>query len=150
MNNLAPIIVAVFIRDPRTGKYLFGKRKGTGHGGGLWALAGGHVEKTDTSLEKAANRESVEETNLTLGKIKIIYQKYYHYEDKGGMLVVFLHGEREELPDKFLNNEPINKEPHKCERWEWFDLEKDPSDPCMEPLETLMPLLKEIIKGDKQ
>lgn len=145
MSDLAPIIVCVFIRNQFTGKYLFGKRKGTGHGDGLWALAGGHVQKEDLSLEKAVNRESMEETNLMLDHIRFLYQKYYHYPEKGGMMVMFYHAEI-----ALLSKRLYNQEPHKCEWWDWFDLESNPPMPCMEPLGILPPFLQEIIFEGKK
>jgi 8-oxo-dGTP diphosphatase len=57
--------VGVFVK--KDGKILVGKRKGS-HGGGTWALPGGHLEPGE-SFETCCKREVLEETGLIIDNI---------------------------------------------------------------------------------
>lgn len=101
---------------------LLGKRISPGKPGhGLWQFAGGHHEFGET-LEVTAVRESKEETNLNVNclhyiahseQINISPEKKRHY-------VTFFYLCK--VKDGILKN----TEPHKCEGWEWFALDKLP------------------------
>ncbi len=102
----------------KDGKVLFGKRKGS-HGAGEWAFPGGHLEYME-GFEECATRETREECGIEIENIRFEYlaniKKYApkHYVHIG-------------LIADWKNGEPQNLEPEKCERWEWFSLDKLPS-----------------------
>lgn len=114
--------------DPRVGisvyiihdnKLLLGKRKGS-HAAGYWATPGGHLDYGE-SLEQCAEREVFEETGIKIKDIiygpyvnEIFEQDHKHY--------VSIH-----LFATWDSGIIENKEPHKCEGWEWFDLNELPS-----------------------
>ncbi|MFH1582439.1 MAG: NUDIX domain-containing protein [bacterium] len=94
-------------------KLLLGKRKGA-YGAGTWALPGGHLEYGER-MEETAARELGEETGLKAKKFVF------------ANLVNDLSGNQHYLQIGFLaknvdNKEPILKEPDRCDKWEWFNL----------------------------
>ncbi len=99
---------------------LMGKR-GNIFGKGSWALPGGHLEINEKTVE-CVTRELNEEVGITpikmellgvLNDIRNIPGQERHY-------VRFVY-----LVTKF-SGEVTNKEPDKCEAWEWFDKNKLP------------------------
>lgn len=108
--------VGVFI--VKDNKILLGKRKNA-HEEGTWSLPGGHLEFNET-IEECAIREVKEETNLEVSNPKIITltQDKFEKEEKH-YITVFTQVTYE-------GGEVKNKEPHKCEKWEWFEWEKLP------------------------
>ncbi|GAB6905231.1 putative DNA alkylation repair enzyme (modular protein) [Desulfosarcina cetonica] len=105
-------LIGVGIIVVRDGRVLLGKRK-SAHGAGTWQFPGGHLEFGE-SIEACARRELSEETGLTISRWRLgpftndIFEKEQkHY------VTLFVIAETTE-------GEPIVKEPHKCERWDWF------------------------------
>lgn len=103
-------------------RVLLGLRKGK-HGGGTWAFPGGHLEVSE-SWEACAAREVFEETGLRLesGKFqldRVTNDVYQDVEQPKHYVTLFMKydGVVEVGP-----GEVVNKEPEKCERWEWVDL----------------------------
>lgn len=93
---------------------VLGKRKST-PGKGLFQLPGGHLEFGET-WEDAACRETLEETGLHITNVKychavnsIVPEIDYHY------VTIFMKGEIGTCGP----SEPENKEPDKCEGWQW-------------------------------
>ena len=95
-------------------KVLVGKRKGS-HAQ-FYSIPGGHLDFGET-FEKAAIRETKEETNLDLENVKVIgianNLKTFRKEGKH-YISVFL------LADRF-SGELKTMEPAKCEEWIWVD-----------------------------
>lgn len=110
------------------GKVLLGKRKDS-HGAGCWSFAGGHLEFGET-VEECAKREVLEETGLTATSVILgpwtndVIEGTKHYIT----LFVFV--------DQFLG-EPVLKEPHKCEGWQWFPWNQLPT-PLFPPVANLI------------
>lgn len=110
-------------------KVLLGKRKNA-HGAGSWCFPGGHLEFGE-SIEQCARREVLEETGLEIENLRrgpftndIFETAAKHYvtlfviaDCVGGTLEV--------------------KEPHKCERWQWFSWQDLP-EPLFLPNQNLV------------
>jgi 8-oxo-dGTP diphosphatase len=110
MTEEKTVRVAVDMIVEKDGKILMGKRLNA-VGAGEYGLPGGHLE-IDESLHDAAYRELLEETGLVPEKLE------------------FISVVRSSKPDPYVHflfkcigfkGEPENKEPDKCEGWEWFD-----------------------------
>lgn len=96
------------------GKILIGKRQGA-HAP-YWSIPGGHLELGET-FESAAIREIEEETGLTIQDPQVIAitnnLRTFREEGKHYVSVCLLaHHDGEE---------PVNREPDKCEGWVWVD-----------------------------
>lgn len=111
-------LVGVGVLVMKNGKLLLGKRLNA-HGAGEYASPGGHLEHLE-SFEACARREVLEETGLELGDIRflrLLNTTQYaprHYVDVS-------------LVAEWRSGEPQVLEPHKVERWEWFDLDALPT-----------------------
>lgn len=93
-------------------KVLLGLRKGS-HGADTWSFPGGHLDFGE-KVENCAMRELKEETGLKATSLQLgpwsedIIESIKHYITLFVIVRAF-EGELQVL------------EPHKCERWEWFD-----------------------------
>lgn len=111
-------LVGVGVLVMKHGKLLLGKRLNA-HGAGEYASPGGHLEQLE-SFEACARREVREETGLELCDIRflrLLNTTQYaprHYVDVS-------------LVAEWRSGEPQVLEPHKVERWEWFDLDALPT-----------------------
>ncbi|MBO4480565.1 MAG: NUDIX domain-containing protein [Alphaproteobacteria bacterium] len=116
-NKIVRVGIGCWIFSP-TGQVLLGKRLST-HGNGTWAPPGGHLEFGE-SPEKCASRELMEETGIIIpeNKFHIISFTNDIFPDKH---YVTLHYRADNVVDV-----PQIQEPDKCERWEWFNLDKLP------------------------
>ncbi|GBE04812.1 MAG TPA: NUDIX domain-containing protein [Nitrospirae bacterium] len=105
--------VGVFVR--KDNKILLGKRISKTHGNGEWSLPGGNLEKWE-SLKQCCLREVSEETGLSIKNIqKLIFTNDMFPEADLHYITLYFTADP-------AGGELINKEPHKCERWEWFKL----------------------------
>ncbi|NVP17707.1 NUDIX domain-containing protein [Candidatus Gracilibacteria bacterium] len=126
MKNITRVGVAVIIK--KDDKYLLGLRKGT-HGSGTWGFAGGHLEFKET-FEECAKRETLEETNLEVENIRFLNATNDIFSESNKHYVtIFMICD---YKSGFLKN----MEPHKCEKWEWFDRNNFP-EPLMMPINNL-------------
>jgi 8-oxo-dGTP diphosphatase len=112
----------------RDGRVLLGERRGS-HGGGTWALPGGHLEAGETP-EQCAAREVLEETGLVIGALRrgpytsdVIAPQGLHY------VTLFVIGAG-------AHGEPQRREPAKCSGWSWHRWDALPQ-PLFAPLATL-------------
>ncbi len=121
--------VGVIITNEKN-EVLLGKRLNHS-GNGNWAYPGGLVELGET-LENCALRETLEETGLTVTNPRFVAltNDIYSDESKHG-LTVFM---QVDLPS---GQTVINKEPHKCEQWEWFSKDQL-SSPLFLPVKNLL------------
>lgn len=103
----------------KDGKVLFGKRRNS-HGDGSWCFPGGHLELNET-FEQCARREVLEETNLKIKNIRFATITNDVFEGEGKHYVTIYM-----LAD-YDSGELTNMEPHKCEKWEWFDWDSPPN-----------------------
>lgn len=127
MNDRPKIGIGVLVIKNHT--ILLGKRKNS-HGQGAWATPGGHLEYGET-LEECSKRELQEETNLRAESIKKLwFTNDMHIQENKHYITIFM------LVDKF-SGELINREPEKCEYWQWFDFANLPK-PLFLSLENLI------------
>ena len=94
-----------------------GKRKGS-HGSGYWALPGGHLEVGETVTECAV-REVKEECGLDLdpASVKILGMTQDLHAEGKHYITLFV--------EAFVSSTSgllENREPEKCEGWEWTNL----------------------------
>lgn len=114
------------------GKILLGKRKGS-HGSGEWSLPGGHLEWFE-SFEDCCIREVFEETGIQLqGRDfeKVDFTNDLFSKEKKHYVTLFLKIKLDYTPAV------TNKEPDKCEKWEWFKPDNLPK-PLFTPLKNLL------------
>lgn len=131
MENQRPK-VGVCVLIVKNSEFLMGKRKGS-HGEGTWAPPGGHLEFGE-SIEDCARREVMEETGLNIKNIrKVTFTNDILLEENKHYVTCTVLAE-------YDSGELVIKEPHKCERWEWFSVSDFP-EPMFIPVQNL---LKEI------
>jgi len=100
---------------------LWGKRSYDPIG---WSMAGGHLEYGET-LEDCAIREALEETNLEIKNIEALtFSENLPIEGKREFHSVSIYIFCRAKDSSKLKN----MEPHKCDGWEWFDLDNLPKD----------------------
>ncbi len=124
--------VAVIIR--RGDLVLFGKRRSTSHGDGVWQFPGGHLEWGE-AVHDCARREAREETGLELTETRdgpwtndrFPAQPGQHERHYVTLFVIA------DAP----HGEAVTREPDKCEGWEWFRWDALPS-PRFLPIEHLL------------
>ncbi len=119
INNIAVAVdVAVF---NKSGQVLLGKRLAQA-GYGTWALPGGHVLDKEDILD-AARRELEEELGSS-AQINIS-NKIIALRDNS-LPPQFIRHLTVILEGQYLGGEVLVNEPERCEKWEWFDLDKLP------------------------
>jgi 8-oxo-dGTP diphosphatase len=109
-------------------KILFGKRKNS-HGKGSWCFPGGHLEFNET-WEECAERETMEETNLKIKNIRFATATNDFFEKENKHYITIL------MVADWAKGAPQLMEPEKCQKWQWFDWDKQPS-PLFKPQENL-------------
>jgi len=99
---------------------LLGLRNSS-HGAGEWSCPGGHMEFGEKIFE-TAKREVKEETDLEIEEFELISifdELRYIKTDNKHLLNIGVLG-------KYKGGEVKVMEPSKCDKWEWFALEKMP------------------------
>lgn len=113
-----PIGVCVIVLDNTKKSVLLGRRINA-YKSGMFGLPGGRVNLSEP-LAKCARRELFEEAGLQVKSLKYIgvvreLQNTYNF-------IHFVY-----LCEKF-EGKLETKEPHKCEKWEWYSLDALPKD----------------------
>ena len=121
-------IAVIVIKDNRV---LLGKRKNS-HGSGTWAFPGGHLEFKE-SIEDCARREVFEETGIQIKNLRCGPYTNDIFADEGKHYVTLF------VTANYDSGAPVVKEPHKCEKWEWFQWPLDVH-PCFLPIKNLLKL----------
>lgn len=104
--------VGVAVIVVKNSKILLGKRRNS-HGSGTWQFPGGHLEFGET-IEDCAKRELFEETGLTIRNIRSgPYTNDIFKTERKHYITLFVIAE-------YDSGVLTLKEPHKCEKWEWF------------------------------
>lgn len=109
--------VGVGVLIVKDGKVLLGKRKNS-HGADEYGGPGGHLEYGET-MKETALREIAEECGVKVKNLRMLCVSdlltYFpkHYLDIG-------------FTAEWESGEPQVLEPHKLEKWEWFDIDNVP------------------------
>lgn len=124
MNTVRVGVGVIIYRD---GHILLGKRKNA-HGDGCWSPPGGHLEMGETLID-CAKREVLEETGLEIVNPSFLACTNDIFSSEKHYLTVFMIGRAQGMAE--------NREPHKCEGWQWFPITELP-DPLFLPLSNLI------------
>ena len=129
-------LVGIAVMVVKDNRVLLGKRKNA-HGSGTWAFPGGHLEFNE-SIETCAKREVLEETGIQIKNLR--YGPYtndiFTDEDKH-YVTLFVTAD-------YDSGTPMVKEPHKCEKWGWFQWPPNVK-PCFLPIKNLLELNSELL-----
>ena len=113
-NNRFKMIASSYLFLVRDGRILLSRRKNTGYEDGKYSLPAGHVEDNE-SLTEAASREVFEEIGIRLKPTDFTLVHVMHRREKDIRVDFFFTVQS--------TQEPINKEPHRCDDLSWFPLE---------------------------
>ena len=109
----------------KDGKVLLGKRHDDPgkadsllHGAGTWTMPGGKLHFCE-SFEDGAKRELMEETGMSLQKVKLICVNNDVIEDAHFVTIG--------LFSEFFEGEPKVMEPDEIVEWKWFEMNDLPS-----------------------
>jgi 8-oxo-dGTP pyrophosphatase MutT (NUDIX family) len=103
----------ILIRDE---KVLLLQRANTGFADGDWSVPGGRLDEGET-LPHGAAREAMEELGIHIDLDDLTFVHLCHHADPDGQnrIGVFFTATR-------WTGEPINAEPDKCSKLQWFEL----------------------------
>jgi len=108
---------------------LIGKRKGS-HGAGLYSIPGGHIEFGETYAE-CCSRELMEEIGTSFPSYeKVGFSEDFFYPENKNHTWIKKHYTTLYFAVKNIDSDSVkitNMEPHKCEGWEWVDIDKLPN-----------------------
>jgi len=127
MDQLPKVGIGVII--VKDNKVLLGKRKNA-HGADSWSFPGGHLEFNET-WEECAIRETYEETGIKIKNLKFATATNDIFPIEGKhYITIFMRCD-------YLSGLLENKEPEKCESWEWFNWDNLP-EPLFQPIVNLL------------
>lgn len=114
--------VGVHLILVRDGKALLLLRANTGFADGSWSVPGGCLDVGET-LPQGAAREAREELGIVIDPADLVFAHLCHHADPDGQarMGVFFAATR-------WTGEPVNAEPGKCDKIDWFGLDDLPSD----------------------
>ena len=112
--------IAVALVALRGSQVMLGKRHNTSHMDGCFSQPGGHVFEFETCLH-AMQREAKEECGVSLTDEDLTLIGVMHHNSPPFDCVHFI------FTSDFINQVPVNMEPHKCESWQFFNLDDLPS-----------------------
>ncbi len=121
--------VGVGVIIKKDNQVLLGLRRSS-HGAGTWAFPGGHLEMWET-IEDCARREVEEETGLKIKNVQAVSFTNDHHKNDD------VHGVTLFVTADYLAGEAENREPEKCEKWQWFGWDELP-EPKFLALENLL------------
>lgn len=109
---------------------LLGLRCGR-HAAGMWGFPGGHLEGGE-SFDHCVIRETAEETGIRLASAKLwtVENVVFWTEDKHYVTILM-------VADHPTGQDAINREPEKCQQWDWFPWDNLPS-PLMPAIESVV------------
>jgi 8-oxo-dGTP diphosphatase len=119
-----PVRVGCVVMIVRDGKVLLGKRGAECETAkGVFAYPGGRMDYGNTP-EESAVREVLEETGLDIPEKRLVFLRYVNefFPDQGKHYVSLVFMAESPTSD----GPAINKEPTKCEGWEWYDPDNIP------------------------
>lgn len=112
------MIASSYLFLVRDGRILLSRRKNTGYEDGNYSLPAGHVENNE-SLTQAASREIFEEIGIRLKPENFTLVHVMHRKEKDIRVDFFFTAQ--------TTQEPVNKEPHRCDNLSWFPLDHLPA-----------------------
>jgi 8-oxo-dGTP diphosphatase len=115
--------VDVLLVLTRGTEVLLALREGTGYADGQWNLPSGKLEEGEHALV-AMVREAREEIGIRLGPADLLPAGTVHFRNPEGQGRVGLFFAVESDPGR--QGEPVNAEPHKCAKIDWFSLDMLP------------------------
>ncbi|MEU4332807.1 NUDIX hydrolase [Nonomuraea dietziae] len=103
-------------------KVLLLLRANTGFADGSWSVPGGCLD-ADETLPEGAAREAREELGIAIDSADLTFAGLCHHADPDGQarIGVFFTASR-------WIGEPVNAEPGKCDKIDWFDIDDLPDD----------------------
>lgn len=110
---------AVYLILKRKGKILLARRYKTGWMDGKYSLIAGHIDGEE-SISTSMIREAYEEAGIKVKYEDLIPAHVMHRKSSDTEYIDFFY-----IAKKW-EGEPEIKEPNKCDRMEWFDLDKLP------------------------
>jgi len=118
---------------------LLSLRKNTGMNDGEYELPGGHVEENE-DLMQAMIREAKEELDINLKNenLKIIHVLHHYTEGRLNFIL---------SANQYEGTLKIN-EPEKCERIEWFELDKLPTNVTSKVKKSITEITQNIFYDD--
>jgi mutator protein MutT len=110
------VIVDVMLLLMRDGEVLLALRQGTGYADGWWNVPSGKLERGEDAAA-AMVREAREEIGISLSRESLALASTVHFknDDSEGRIGLFFTARE-------WDGEPVNAEPHKCAKIEWFPL----------------------------
>jgi 8-oxo-dGTP pyrophosphatase MutT (NUDIX family) len=109
----------------RSEQVLLARRQGTGYADGQWNLPSGKVELGEHAVA-AIIREAREEIGIRLDTETLRAVGAVHYRNPEGQARIGLFFTAETDPAR--QGEPVNSEPHKCSKIDWFPIAMLPYD----------------------
>lgn len=117
--NRFTMIASSYLMLIRGGKVLLLRRYNTGYGDGKYSLPAGHVEKHE-SLTQAGAREFFEEIGVLIKPQDLRLVHVMHRKETDIRMDFF-------FTTKTGDQQPVNREPEKCDDLRWFLLSKLPA-----------------------
>ncbi|GII78766.1 DNA mismatch repair protein MutT [Sphaerisporangium rufum] len=108
--------VGVHLILVRDGKVLLLKRANTGFADGSWSVPGGCLEEGE-ALPAGAVREAIEELDIVIDPAELVFAHVCHHADPDGQARIGMF-----FTTTRWTGEPVNAEPGKCSKIDWFDL----------------------------
>ena len=122
---------AVYLILQKSGRILLARRYKTGWMDGKYSLIAGHLDGKE-SISKAMIREAYEESGVSVKEKDLIPAHVMHRYYPDTEYIDFFY-----LAKKW-EGEPEIKEPSKCDKMKWFDLDKPPKN--------LLPYIKNCVR----
>jgi len=119
-------VAAIIVRDR---KVLLGKRKNS-HGSGSWQFPGGHLEFKE-DIKACAAREVLEEAGIRIKNIRPGPYTNDIFESEGRHYITLFVVAEHDIGEAEV------REPDKCEKWGWFELNRLP-EPLFLPIQNLL------------
>lgn len=110
-----PIDVLLILTD--ADHILLALREGTGYADGQWNLPSGKLEPNEDAISGMV-RETREEIGVRLTPADLRMVAVVHHRNTAGRARIGLVFTATYDPDR--HGEPVNAEPHKCAKVEWF------------------------------
>ncbi|WCR58275.1 NUDIX hydrolase [Wolbachia endosymbiont of Ctenocephalides felis wCfeJ] len=112
-------IVAVYLIVEQGNQTLLLLRRNTGYADGMFGLVSGHVEENE-NISEACIREGHEEAGMILSSEDLDFAYVLQRKEKELIMLDFF------FRVKKYEGAIANNEPHKCEKLEFFNVEKLP------------------------